>query len=1208
MNKCIVALGLFFFPLLALADLSSLSFTPPPTDYSVIFLSNMFGIVDGVLHGTGSQIMGAIFTVFNAAVLALGGIVIMYTLIVGTMNTAHEGEMLGKKWSSIWIPVRSTMGLALLIPKASGYCLMQIFVMWVVVQGVGAADRVWGAALDYLNRGGVIIQANMAPMASMTADDSSVAKGAAAMLAGEVCMLGLQKQLEALRTSFIALGDSGPCPTNTSTSTRPSPQQIFCSTPVPDFLATFDAVATQSAQDQSANLNPVSNDPQAYCNAPAPTPQNYTVYMPNFKSGIYSFLNGICGHIRWNSVQPIRAPCPPPSSSVRSALTPKPKPKPNFGGIRHGAYRAMSARIAPDFIMPTYISDAAYVDDVAYVADVAYTVDAFDAVDVTNTFDVMETSVRKNFGNGARAIKVKIKIGKSLGNIGSSISSGGSGIVNSISGGGGGGGGIPGVGSIPGIGSIPGLGGGGLPDFPSLDEIEKIVTSAVSDGIKMGMDALSKAAAEAEKALAQAEAAAQAGIDAGNQAFSQANIDQNTQNLQDMLNAGADFGPVQPVAPPSDQVTGLPSTDDIANASADTQLINMSRATAIQQMYMDYSMVAQTIVDNVPDLTSAVSTTTKAAYPDLALYAFGVPMDANGNPCITTSTSCNRWGQDNANSAILLTGTEFQNGIADYNAIMAPALNLQKQAAGASNLTKSRKFIQDTKAQGWLSAGSYFFDLLLLNGSSVTSRNNTDINTGLEQSDATPLKLMDAFSTVANGGCNVDSRYTTLCKFVGDEYRQKIERLVDLIAGSSTEAPVVPISATTQAVSGAAASTVNGFITNSQIMQSGDQPGLQGPKFKMPPFPTLSKSAPISLPDITFPKGRIPFIQFDLGRMLGKTFYDGLIKPMFNWLTGTFSSWMDLAIQACVYIPLSMMSDLFISTSKLITAPGGNPILALANMGISYINMSVHIWTQIMVLDIATFGIATFIIGLAMPLVLAWMGIMVGIGFATAYFVPFLPYMIFTFGIIGWLMAVVEAMVAAPIVALGITHPEGEGVMGSKGEQALMILMNVFLRPTLMIIGFISAIALTFVAVWIINTGFSHVISYMQDTSVYTGWAGMYAFFFAMLIYVTMYLSVVEKSFNLIYILPDKVLRWIGGHPESVGQEAAGWAEESKKKIGEAGDKTSAAGVEASKKVTASLSSLGKSDKSSEGSQATSTGSNSKPPAKPPAGAGGPSV
>ncbi|WP_241969840.1 hypothetical protein [Legionella sainthelensi] len=74
-----------------------MSFAPPASDYSVVFLGNLFGVVDGVLSGSGSQIMGAMFGVLNAAVLALGGIVILYTLIVATMNTAHEGQMLGQK-------------------------------------------------------------------------------------------------------------------------------------------------------------------------------------------------------------------------------------------------------------------------------------------------------------------------------------------------------------------------------------------------------------------------------------------------------------------------------------------------------------------------------------------------------------------------------------------------------------------------------------------------------------------------------------------------------------------------------------------------------------------------------------------------------------------------------------------------------------------------------------------------------------------------------------------------------------------------------------------------------------------------------------------------------------------------------------------------------------------------------------------------------
>ncbi|HAT1773659.1 TPA: DotA/TraY family protein, partial [Legionella pneumophila] len=242
---------------------------------------------------------------------------------------------------------------------------------------------------------------------------------------------------------------------------------------------------------------------------------------------------------------------------------------------------------------------------------------------------------------------------------------------------------------------------------------------------------------------------------------------------------------------------------------------------------------------------------------------------------------------------------------------------------------------------------------------------------------------------------------------------------------------------------------------------------------------------------------------------------------------------------------------------------------------------------------IPLFGIFIFaLIMMAMPLLMAWIGTMVSIGFVTAYYIPVLPYMIFTFGSFAWLIAVIEAMVAAPIVALGVTHPEGNEAFG-KGEFAIMILVNVFLRPSLMIIGYIAAIALSYVGVWILNAGFDHAISYIQsdqgkdtsgkgwggfktDTSQwdnfkdkltgdyqstaleggYTGWAGVYAFFFSILIYTSMYLIIVQKAFTLIAHLPDKVLRWIGGSPESFGQETMQWGEEAKGKVQDAGKET----------------------------------------------------
>ncbi len=141
-------------------------FPVTPGDVSIDYLGRIFGNVDYVLGGTGTQILGAMFKAFNIAALAFGSLVLAYSLLLSLVNSAHEGEILGRKFSTLFLPIRILIGLALLVPKASGYSLLQVFVMWTVMQGVYAADTIWGVALDYLAAGGEIYSAG--------ADDDAV--------------------------------------------------------------------------------------------------------------------------------------------------------------------------------------------------------------------------------------------------------------------------------------------------------------------------------------------------------------------------------------------------------------------------------------------------------------------------------------------------------------------------------------------------------------------------------------------------------------------------------------------------------------------------------------------------------------------------------------------------------------------------------------------------------------------------------------------------------------------------------------------------------------------------------------------------------------------------------------------------------------------------------------------------------------------------
>lgn len=198
--KLLLLLFVLLIPSLASAAGITSFLTPSPVDLSIRYLSDIFGVVDGVLHGTGSQILGTMFGVFNAAILSVGGTIIMYILIVSTVNTAHHGEVMGPDWSELWLPIRAIVGIGAMLPKASGYSLIQVFVMWIVVQGIGAADHVWGAALTYFARGGILVQATQS-LASLGAINPDLVYPAGNILKDETCMYTLRNSLYATKST-----------------------------------------------------------------------------------------------------------------------------------------------------------------------------------------------------------------------------------------------------------------------------------------------------------------------------------------------------------------------------------------------------------------------------------------------------------------------------------------------------------------------------------------------------------------------------------------------------------------------------------------------------------------------------------------------------------------------------------------------------------------------------------------------------------------------------------------------------------------------------------------------------------------------------------------------------------------------------------------------------------------------------------------------
>ncbi len=227
-----------------------------------------------------------------------------------------------------------------------------------------------------------------------------------------------------------------------------------------------------------------------------------------------------------------------------------------------------------------------------------------------------------------------------------------------------------------------------------------------------------------------------------------------------------------------------------------------------------------------------------------------------------------------------------------------------------------------------------------------------------------------------------------------------------------------------------------------------------------------------------------------------------------------------------------------------------NPLLSIASFGYQLMVLAQHIfWATLgavfgavwlLTTNFLTFGsgipmtpwgeAAKAVIGMLSPFLILLIGGIYSTGAIMGLYVPLIPFMIFSMGAIGWLLATIEAMVAAPIVALGILSPGGQNEILGRAEPALMLLLNLFLRPALMVIGLMAGTLVSIPALKLINTAFlSSVYTFMRNT-------GVFEEVLLIVIYSVFVSTVVSKCFSLIYIIPERILTWIGGQAVQYGE------------------------------------------------------------------------
>lgn len=167
----------------------------------------------------------------------------------------------------------------------------------------------------------------------------------------------------------------------------------------------------------------------------------------------------------------------------------------------------------------------------------------------------------------------------------------------------------------------------------------------------------------------------------------------------------------------------------------------------------------------------------------------------------------------------------------------------------------------------------------------------------------------------------------------------------------------------------------------------------------------------------------------------------------------------------------------------------------------------------------------------------ATMGIATGV--MLYYVIPLLPFLYVFFAVGRWVKSVFEAMVAIPLWAMAHLRLGGEGLPGPGASQGYLLILEIFLRPIMVLFGLMMAIA-CFMAMTsamdsvfnlaVANVGGFDMVSISSggpDTLLNSARDGLDALFYTIL-YAMLVYAIATSSFKLIDIVPSSIMRWIG--------------------------------------------------------------------------------
>lgn len=149
-------------------------------------------------------------------------------------------------------------------------------------------------------------------------------------------------------------------------------------------------------------------------------------------------------------------------------------------------------------------------------------------------------------------------------------------------------------------------------------------------------------------------------------------------------------------------------------------------------------------------------------------------------------------------------------------------------------------------------------------------------------------------------------------------------------------------------------------------------------------------------------------------------------------------------------------------------------------------------------------------------------------GLILAYILPMLPYFFWFAGVLGWIVLVLELLIAVPLWMFAHITYRGEGLHG-RGFQGYSMLLNMLFRPALMLIGLFAGYVVYAAAAWFLQMTFGVAAGFV----LMNGWlvTNLIGVGLLMCSFVLAHIVATTQAFRLISIIPHHVVRIAGLEP-----------------------------------------------------------------------------